>query len=68
MEMMEINGGNTCSNEKLPSESSKSFNGESKSIEKEVCDSVFINHGMPSIGALIKFPLEIHLVMFMKLY
>lgn len=54
MEKIETNGGNTCSNERLLSESSKSFN-ESSSIEKEVCDSVFINHGMPFKGPLIKF-------------
>ncbi|KAJ9695342.1 hypothetical protein PVL29_010699 [Vitis rotundifolia] len=41
---MEINGGNPCSNEKLPSEGSKNVNEESNSIEKEVSDSVFINH------------------------
>ena len=53
MENMEINGGNPCSNEKLPSEGSKNVNEESNSIEREVCDSVFINHGMSFVGALI---------------
>lgn len=54
---MEIDGGNSCLNENLPSEGSKNVNEGSNSIDKEVCDSVFVNHGMSSLRSFkVSFP------------